>query len=61
MDQVGKQVSDYWDDLNQGILLSILKGVFSMTGTDNEKFVDEHTYDVSRKQMQLSRYSVLQL
>ena len=32
MDQVGKQVSDYWDDLNQGILLSILKGVFSMTG-----------------------------
>ena len=36
MDQVGKQVSDYWDDLNQGILLSILKGIFSMTGTDNE-------------------------
>jgi len=49
MDQVGKQVSDYWDDLNQGILLSILKGVFSMTGTDNEKFVNEHTYDVSKE------------
>jgi hypothetical protein len=38
MDQVGKQVSDYWDDLNQGILLSILKGIFSMTGTAKQVF-----------------------
>ena len=47
MDQVGKQVADYWDDINQDILLSILKGVFSMTGTENKKFVDNHTSDIT--------------
>lgn len=49
MDQVGLQVSEYWDDINQDLLLSILKGVFAMTGADNEKFVDGHTYDVSKE------------
>lgn len=47
MDQVGKQVADYWDDINQEILLSILKGIFSMTGTENKKFVDSHTSDIT--------------
>lgn len=47
MDQVGKQVADYWDDINQEILLSILKGIFSMTGTENKKFVDNHTSDIT--------------
>lgn len=49
MDQVGKQVADYWDDINQDILLSILKGVFNMTGTENKKFVDNHTSDITKE------------
>lgn len=49
MDNVGAQVADYWDDVNQDILLSILKGVFSMTGAANLKFVNGHTYDVTEE------------
>ncbi|AJA42524.1 coat protein (endogenous virus) [Clostridium phage phiCT453A] len=47
MSNVGNQVGEYWDDVDQGILLSILKGIFSMTGTDNLKFVNNHTLDIS--------------
>lgn len=47
MSNVGNQVSEYWDDVDQGILLSILNGIFSMTGTDNLKFVNNHTLDIS--------------
>lgn len=49
MDEVAKQVNDYWDDIDQATLLAILKGVFAMTGTENKEFVDKHTYDVSGK------------
>lgn len=46
MSNVGNQVSDYWDEVDQDTLLSILKGVFAMTGTANLNFVDNHTYDI---------------
>lgn len=41
------EVAEYWDEVDQKTLLSTLKGIFSMTGTENKKFVDGHTYDVS--------------
>ena len=47
MDNVAVQVADYWDEVDQKTILSILKGVFSMTGEDNEAFVDGHTLDIS--------------
>lgn len=47
MDNVAKQVSGYWDDIDQATLLAILDGIFGMTGADNKKFVDEHTFDIS--------------
>jgi hypothetical protein len=47
MSEVGKQVSDYWDDVNTDILFSVLKGVFSMTGTANKAFVNNHTHNIS--------------
>ncbi len=47
MDNVATQVASWWDDVNQDILLSILKGIFSMTGANNLKFVDGHTTDVT--------------
>ena len=47
MDNVGQQVAEYWDAVDQDTILSILKGVFSMTGTENQKFVSSHTTDIS--------------
>ncbi|CUH95885.1 hypothetical protein P22_1971 [Propionispora sp. 2/2-37] len=49
MDNVAVQVAEYWDGIDQATLLSILKGLFSMTGTNNLKFVDNHTYDITSK------------
>lgn len=49
MAQIASQVGEYWDDIDQATLLSVLKGIFSMTGTENLKFVNGHTYDVSAK------------
>lgn len=47
MDSVAEQVAEYFDGVDQDILLSILEGIYNMTGTENEKFVDEHTYDIT--------------
>lgn len=42
-----REVAEYWDDIDQATLLAVLDGIFSMTGAENLKFVDGHTYDVS--------------
>lgn len=47
MQNIAEQVSEYWSDVDQNLLLSILKGVFSMTGDKNEDFIENHTYDVT--------------
>ena len=47
MSNVAKQVNEYFDDIDQKTLLSILKGIFSMTGGKNADFVKNHTYDIS--------------
>ncbi|CEQ21589.1 phage capsid protein [[Clostridium] sordellii] len=47
MEEVGKQVAEYWDEIDQATILSILKGIFSMTGKENSTFVKEHTYDIT--------------
>ncbi len=41
-----QEVKDYWDEQRQSTVLSILKGIFSMTGGVNGAFVDKHTYEV---------------
>ncbi|MBQ8797224.1 MAG: phage coat protein [Oscillospiraceae bacterium] len=43
------EVAEYWDDVDQATLLSTLAGIFSMTGSENLKFVDGHTYDVTEE------------
>lgn len=43
MDDIASQVADYWDDVDEDTLLSILKGIF---GGVND-FVTKHTTDVS--------------
>ena len=42
-----QEVKEYWDEQRQGIVLSILKGIFSMSGGANGQFVSKHTYDIS--------------
>lgn len=49
LEQVAAQVGEYWDTVDQNTILSTLKGIFSMTGAENLKFVNGHTYDVSAK------------
>lgn len=53
MANVAKQVSDYFYDVDQKTILSILKGIFSMTattkaGNPNSDFVLEHTFDITK-------------
>lgn len=44
LEKAASQVSEYWDDVDQGILLSILKGIFGVTaGSFNTK----NTYDAT--------------
>lgn len=41
------EIAHFWDNVDQDTLLSILKGVFSMTGAANTKFISKHTYDIT--------------
>lgn len=49
LEQVAAQVGEYWDDVDQSTLLSTLKGIFSMTGAENLKFVNGHTMDITEE------------
>ena len=46
MENIAEQVNDYWNEIDQDTIVSILKGIFNMTGTANLKFVDGHTHDI---------------
>ena len=54
MDNVAAQIADYKAEVKQGILLKMLKGIFSMPTTGNTleatsaaEFIQKHTYDVT--------------
>lgn len=47
MSNVGNQVAAYWDEIDQDILLSMLKGIYSMTDPGSVGFVNNHTYELS--------------
>lgn len=44
MEEIGKQVSFYWDDVDQATVLSILKGIF---GVSTNSFNTKHTLDIT--------------
>lgn len=44
-----QEVKDFWDEQRQATVLSILKGIFSMTGGADGNFVTKHTYDISEE------------
>lgn len=43
MDNVAQQIAEYYENVDQDTLLSILKGIFAMTGD----FSTNHTYDIT--------------
>lgn len=50
MGNVASQVSEYWEDVDQDTLLSILKGIFAMSGNaGSTTFVNNHTFDISEE------------
>lgn len=46
MQNVVEQVAQYWDEVDQSTILSILKGVFNMSGSKNAEFVTSHTANI---------------
>lgn len=46
MDNISAQVAEYKDTLDQNTILSVLKGIFSMTGAKNLEFVNAHTTEI---------------
>lgn len=50
MDNVARQVAEYFDEVDQNTLLAILEGIYSMTGDENEEFVEKHTYDITESE-----------
>ena len=46
MEEIAKQVADYWDDVDQTDLLSVLTGIFGV-GTTAGGFSYTHTYDIT--------------
>lgn len=47
MSQIAEQLGDYWDSAWEDILLTIVKGIFSITSEKGKEFVDKHTFDIS--------------
>lgn len=41
------EVEEYFQGVENGILMNILKGIFSMTDTAGAEFVEKHTYEVA--------------
>ena len=50
MENVAQQVAEYWDEVDQATLVSILTGIFSMTDTEGARFVAEHTHNITTVQ-----------
>lgn len=46
MEEIGNQVANYWDDVDQATILSTLKGIFGVT-VDN--FSTKHTLDITEE------------
>lgn len=47
MENVAAQVNDYKYEIDQDTLLSIMKGVFSMTSAQGQAFIAAHSHDIT--------------
>ena len=41
------EVAEFWDDVDQNTIISILKGIFAMTSGKNGEFATKHTYEAN--------------
>ncbi len=60
MQNVAEQVSAYWEGIDQGTILAILEGVFSMNGSKNREFVNKHTMQISGNMTAVTMNSAIQ-
>lgn len=51
-----EEIAEYWDDIDQNTILATMKGIFAMTGKENLKFVEGHTYDISKNSGDAGRF-----
>ncbi|EES50648.1 phage coat protein [Clostridium botulinum] len=61
MNEVAKQIGEYWDDVDFGTIISTLTGAFNMTGKGNTDFVNNHTYDISENKDATGNFSATTL
>ena len=47
IENIAEQISGYWEEVDQDTIVSILKGIFSMSDTEGAKFVAAHTHDIT--------------
>lgn len=47
IENIAEQISEYWEEVDQDTIVSILKGIFSMADTEGAKFVAAHTHDIT--------------
>lgn len=47
LEWMGQQIADYWDDQTMNTVSSVIKGMFSMTDSVSQEFVEKHTYDIT--------------
>lgn len=53
MDSVAHQVAEYWQEVDEATLLSILDGIFAANASDEAKtnFIDTHTLDITGEEI----------
>lgn len=47
MENIAQQVREYWDEIDQEMLVQIMNGVFNMNDAAGKEFVNKHTSDVT--------------
>lgn len=47
IENIAQQISEYWEEIDQGTIVNILTGVFNMSDAAGAEFVDKHTTDVT--------------
>jgi hypothetical protein len=48
MEEIGNQVANYWDDVDQATILATLKGIFGVTA---DGFSTKHTLDITEEEV----------
>lgn len=49
IENIAEQISEYWNEIDQDLIIHILTGVFNMTDDAGAAFVEAHSYDITGK------------